>query len=293
MKTVVVKLGGLQQRNAWSAGTEPMTEKPCHTRRMTSLREPGPHTVKLKQMYWLQEESKAKLLQLGAVCMDKVVDEHHYYDTAMYELARNQMWLSQRNQQWQLIMAHQKQEKQMNASKANVLHKATKQNSPSVVNGETYKSGNQEAESKDTIGDASSKQHTGSDFRKWDKPQSDMPSSVQVSADPVTEYCELVDEREIMTYLAQFLPTDMTGGGNMTMKEYLHLSGIQHYASYQTTIKETYKLLDTYIITIHIDELSSKKAAIVSMDSDVQSITRSFEDMENLANELKLQNQSA
>nr|XP_033816672.1 uncharacterized protein LOC117367811 [Geotrypetes seraphini] len=253
---------------------------------MTSLKEPKLHTVKLKQAYWLQEDSKTKLLQLGAVCTDKVVEEHHYYDTSTYALARNEMWLSQKNQQWRLIVVHQKQERHtdMDATKGNISQKATKQCFTSAGDEEKEGCGKQDAINKDSNRESLKQKCNGSDFRNGDKHQSDKLSG---------EYHELLDEGEIVAHLVQFLdPVLSKDGRNMTMKEYLQPSGIQHYATYQATVTETYQLLDKYLITVHTDDASSKRAASISMDSDVQSIARGFEEMENLANELKLQHQS-
>ncbi|XP_030063361.1 uncharacterized protein LOC115472954 [Microcaecilia unicolor] len=262
---------------------------------MTSLREPKPHTVKLKQEYWLQEDSKTKLLQLGAVCMDKVVEEHHYYDTSTYALARNEMWLSQKKQQWRLIVVHQKQERHtdMDPNTGNISQKATKQSFPSAGNGEKQGHGKQDAVNEDISGESRTQKYNRSDVRKGDKHQSNKLRGDQPSIHRSTKHHELLDEKEIVAYLVQFLhPALSEDGRNMMMKECLQLSGIQHYATYRTTVKETYQLLDKYLITVHTDDTSSKRAAVISMDSDVQNIARGFEEMENLAKELKLQHQS-
>uniref|UniRef100_A0A8D0BLF0 Uncharacterized protein n=1 Tax=Salvator merianae TaxID=96440 RepID=A0A8D0BLF0_SALMN len=60
--------------------------------------------------YWVTEGSSAKLALIGAKRSDTVTYREDYYDTASNDLAMAQLWLSQRNQKWCLLLGSQTQD---------------------------------------------------------------------------------------------------------------------------------------------------------------------------------------
>ncbi|XP_025050368.1 uncharacterized protein LOC112548537 [Alligator sinensis] len=254
--------------------------------------EPKAHKVQLQQKYWLKDTSKTKLLQLQAICLDKVTEQEHYYDTALHELAMTQIWLSQKNQQWHLIVASQKQETRGNAS--------TTELSPKMWNTLHL----------DKTDASRVKLHTHSLTKEL--PENGLTASANISKrdelhfhsnkatnrgihmERTSTYAELVTEREIITYLAHFLHIGLTKEEerNMTVKDFLQLAGIQHYASYHHTKQVTYTLYGIYTIIIQMDEKTSKESATILVDTDIFNVAKCFEEIEKLASDLELQRQT-
>ncbi|XP_019366476.1 PREDICTED: uncharacterized protein LOC109293106 [Gavialis gangeticus] len=254
--------------------------------------EPKVYEVQLQQKYWLKDTSKTKLLQLQAICLDKVTEQEHYYDTALHELAMTQTWLSQKNQQWHLIVASQKQETRGNASTTelspkmwNTLH--LDKTDASHVKLHTH------ILTKELPEDGL----TGSaNISKQDELHyhSKKATNAGTHMEHTSTYAELVTEREIITYLAHSLHIGLTKEEerNMTIKDFLQLAGVQHYASYHHTKQVTYTLYGIYTIIIQMDEKTSKESATILVDTDILNVDKCFEEIEKLASDLELQHQT-
>ncbi|KAG6938202.1 hypothetical protein G0U57_006282 [Chelydra serpentina] len=254
--------------------------------------EPKAHKIQLQQKYWLKNTSKAKLLQLGAICMDTVTDQEHYYDTALHELAQAQTWLCQKNQHWHLLVDSQKQEIRDNTTTIELLSPEIRK--PPLLNKtetsrnvqlNTYKYTKNVPEKKPTGLEHTTKQ---GDLHFY----SNKAAQANVYMEPTSIYTELVTEREIIAYLAHFFHINLTEEeGSMTMKDFLQLVGIQHYASHQTTKQVTYTLYGIYTIIIQKDERIPKESSIILVDTDILNVARGFERIEKLANDLDFQSQ--
>ncbi|XP_048369527.1 uncharacterized protein LOC125442287 [Sphaerodactylus townsendi] len=240
--------------------------------------------VQLQQRYWVTKDSKAKLLQVGAKCVDTVPHKEHYYDTALDELAMAQVWLCQRNQQWCLIAGPQDQVTRENTgtcesvSDTNELlyqSRAEVQNSKSTL----YKNSKEKKPTPLECLDSQNNQHH--DLNKTQK-----------YVEPT--YTELLGEQEIMMYLTNFLRIDLTieEKRNMAMEDFLRRAGIDHYASNLTAYQSTYKLCDRYTVIIQREDSSLKESAVVLLDVDISSICKGFEEIETLANYLGFEHQA-
>ncbi|XP_054853332.1 uncharacterized protein LOC129341977 isoform X2 [Eublepharis macularius] len=242
--------------------------------------------IQLRQQYWVTKGSKAKLHQVGAKCVETVAHSERYYDTALNELAMAQLWLSQRNQQWYLIIGSQEQATTENTATGESIldtgellyqNRTYVQSSKSTV----YKN---PQEKKPTQSDPSgSRNNQHYDLNK-----------TQMYIKPTSIHTELVGEHEIIMYLANFLRIDLTTEEerNMSMGDFLQRAGIYHYASNLTAYQSTYKLCDQYTVIIQREESSLKESAIVLLDVDISCICKGFEEIENLANYLEFEQQA-
>ncbi|XP_060107234.1 uncharacterized protein LOC132580445 [Heteronotia binoei] len=241
--------------------------------------------IQLRQQYWVTKASKAKLLQVGAKCVDTVPHKEHYYDTALDELAMAQLWLSQRNQQWCLIVGSQDQATRENTAicasvfSAELLHqdRTDIQNSKSTI----YKNSEEKKPTQlEPLDSQSDRQY--------------YLNKTQAYVKPTSTYNELMGEHDIITYLTDFLHIDLTTEEerNMTMEDFLRQAGIFHYASNLTAYQSTYKLCDRYTIIIKMEDSSLKESATVLLDVDISSICTGFEEIENLANYLEFEHQA-
>ncbi|KAM4664109.1 uncharacterized protein O3C94_012283 isoform 1-T2 [Discoglossus pictus] len=212
---------------------------------------PDVHLVTIQQMYWLTDTIEETLLQIGAICTDKVLEHVNYYDTEMYDLAINEMWLSKTGRDWQLIVDRSRREKTLEMN-----HLKIKENQK-----HSYQGASKTDEKDKTEPDGASR-HASTCF-------------------------ELVSEREIIDYLSRVLHTGVDVK-DVPMEDFLQLAGIQHYASFDIARRVTYKLRDGYTIVITLAETNLKKAAEISLEVDIGNVTRGFQRIEDLANELKL-----
>ncbi|XP_042335133.1 uncharacterized protein LOC121936704 isoform X2 [Sceloporus undulatus] len=272
----------------------------------------GPE-VQLQQKYWITEDSKANLLTAGAECLETVIQSEHYYDTASDELATADLWLSQRNEQWCLVVDSQKQRDGGNVTKSvpkmqelpcQDLRENVTNDKPTDCCGFLGLGGHVPEE---FISDVSPTSVAGI-FRE-DKPtickgleekstESELLPNQNNHSHEFTEsgahtkdsstYTELVRESDIMTYLAGFFNIDLKGedGGNVTMEDFLQMTGIQHYASNHTVLQATYLLSNRYTIVIQRDECTLKESATIRLEADVLNICKGFEEIEKLGNYL-------
>ncbi|KAJ1146417.1 hypothetical protein NDU88_012694 [Pleurodeles waltl] len=277
-----------------------------HPNKQTMARKQEPpkrHTVKLQQKYWVDETSEAKVLDLGAICTGKVIERLHYYDTSTFQLAANQMWLSQKNQQWHLIIGPQNSaiHQGRTPTKAKGFNNSKNQKHSKGTHRE------KEAELR-LIGEKTSKRSTGKDAadtkrqlvhlqtsqacQHLDEQSMDQPVKASISTmDLSGTYEDLSNEEEMIEYLALALHTNLARkvDASLDMQSFLRMAGVQHYASFHTTREATYQLQDTCTITIDTDEASSRKAGVISLDVDVLNIASGFDAIEKLANELAFQ----
>ncbi|XP_053137798.1 uncharacterized protein LOC128338823 [Hemicordylus capensis] len=241
--------------------------------------------VQLQQEYWVTGGSKAKLMQVGAKCMDSIIHREHYYDTASDELATAQLWLSQRNQQWGLIVGSQEQ----------AAREYTASSVPKICT-LPCQDRTENAQSVSPAVDQEKKrtQSESLDNQQFHHHALEKADEASACARSSPTYTELVGEQEIITHLADFLHMDLTSQGrNMTIEDFLQQAGIQHYASSQTVHQTTYALCNQYTIIIQRDESSLKESAIVLLDVDILSICKGFEEIEKLANYLEFEHQAS
>ncbi|XP_061460509.1 uncharacterized protein LOC133374004 [Rhineura floridana] len=244
-------------------------------------------TVQLQQKYWVTEDSKAKLLMVGAKCLDIVSHRERYYDTTSDDLAMAQLWLSQKNQQWCLILEPQEQVVKDNTANPGPevweLSCQNKTENGQAANPALYKSAQEKRQIQFEPNDQNDHQH---DLNKMER--------TYVCATSSSAYNELVGEREIITHLADFLHIDLKPEeeGNITMEDFLQKAGIQQYASNHIVNQTTYMLCNQYMIIIQRDESSLKESATVLLDVDILNICRGFEEIEKLANYLKFEHQA-
>nr|XP_005987419.1 PREDICTED: uncharacterized protein LOC102348188 [Latimeria chalumnae] len=254
------------------------------------------YRVKLEQRYWLGEKSEAKLQQLGATCVDNIIEDDHFYDTDTCELALNQIWLSQRKKQWHLIFKeHESDMGQLqstaNNPQTNVINTSHSQNTL-LTNTRNVRSRTPDID-KSWIG----KLMGLHDFPQ--NPRTNQQDEIQwldankanFDFNPKLAYYELTTEREIIAHLAQRLHIALSTEEerDMTVEMFLQLARIQHYASWYTTKRTTYKLQDTYTIVMEMDKETAKNIAVVTMDADIENIISEFGRMEKRAKELELE----
>lgn len=241
--------------------------------------------IQLQQQYWVTKGSNDKLLQAGAKCVNAVPQREHYYDTALNELAMAQLWLSQRNQQWCLIVGPQDEVTRENTATCESVFsgeqlpyqdKADVQNSRSII----YKSSPEKKLTQLEAPCSQNDQHC--DLNK-----------TQMHPKSTSMYNELVGEHEIIMYLTDFLHIDLTTEEvkNMTMEDFLRQVGIFHYASNLTAYQCTYKLCDQYTVIIKREDSSLKESATILLDVDISSICKGFKEIDNLANYLEFEHQ--
>ncbi|KAE8582286.1 hypothetical protein XENTR_v10020055 [Xenopus tropicalis] len=105
-------------------------------------------------------------------------------------------------------------------------------------------------------------------------------------ADAPTCY-ELLDEREIVAYLARLLPP----GGKSSAQavgDFIRQQGVRHYGNYQSVTRATYRLTDAYTVTLSAEPAAPKQAALIRGDVGIDGVTRGFQRMEELAGQLDL-----
>ncbi|XP_041094427.1 uncharacterized protein si:dkey-191c17.2 [Polyodon spathula] len=256
--------------------------------------ESPPFRVNVELRYWLGEHSQARLKQLGALCVDEVTIKDQYYDNESFTLAAKQVWLSQRNRRWHLILG---QRAHFNRAQGQAQRESQASPPESAGNLKTNRSdGKADLEIK---GDISSKTQEGEQQTKVSSSDRLTCNSVTSSApclDADLRYCELTAHTEIIVHLAQCLQIALTAEErrNMTMEAFLKLAGIHHYGSWNVTKKISYKLGDTCAVIIERDEsFPPKQAAVLTMEADVLNIVSELEKMERIAKELELEPASA
>ncbi|XP_078497652.1 uncharacterized protein LOC144754010 [Lissotriton helveticus] len=267
--------------------------------------QPKRHTVKLRQKYWVDETSEAKALELGAICTGKVIDNLHYYDTSTFQLAANQMWLSQKNQQWHLIIGPENSAtlQGRNSTKAKGFNNSRNRKQGTDAHREDKANGELRIISPSTSKHSTGKNAADSKRRlihlqtsqpgqHLDEQPTDEPVEARISSmDAGGTYKEISSDEEIIEYLTLVLHTNPTSkaDASLDMNGFLQMAGVQHYASFHTTREATYQLQDACTIAIDADEASSRKAGVISLDVDVLEIANGFDAIEKLANELAFQ----
>ncbi|MEE6505008.1 hypothetical protein FKM82_005410 [Ascaphus truei] len=258
-------------------------------------KDPNIYTVTIQQTYWMTETSDEKMLQFGAICLNRVVEQVDYYDTDMYDLAMQKMWLSKTDKEWQLIADQSPPERRPVKSDPNHSIKSTFGR---------HGLDTQNVHPDDTKRGTSKRKKGASDStRKHNQEAScidlnsnpDCPGQEGIATARDTLACyELIREKEILAHLSLMLHIALTAEEieNKAMDDFLQLAGIQHYASFHNTKQVIYKVRDIYTVTIKMDGTTSRSVAVISLDVDIENITQGFQIMEQLANELKLQLQT-
>ncbi|XP_078282308.1 uncharacterized protein LOC144608432 [Rhinoraja longicauda] len=271
------------------------------------------HRVRVEQTYWLDEKSELKLQQLGAVLTDEVIVKDDYYDNDTFDLATNQIWLSQRDAQWQLIIARpqsnangdggRRGERSSLASKPEARRKGRSQNTDGATSEESshHKRG---LTPKNTKGGAPGKQPKGpgeGSSTEEDQAATDPHPRGRTSsnaAGAVTEaesrytHEELRAHQQIMEYIAQFMQISLAeeqGEGDAKFNHFLQLAKIHHYASCHSAKRRTYKLNDAYRVVIEKDELAPRCVARMEVDADVSNIIRELDKMDEIAALLRME----
>ncbi|XP_026541538.1 uncharacterized protein LOC113424139 [Notechis scutatus] len=245
--------------------------------------------VQLKQKFWLTEDSMAKLLMAGAKYVDGVVQENHYYDTALDDLAMAGLWLSRRDQEWFLIVEAQEggtQEK---------LEEQIKEKAADP--GETLCQKMANNVQQDNARRKPSKQNLdklGALLKIQDQ-QLDSGAADLESERPKfsSAFTELVGESEVTAYLAAHLRLDLITEGRekATMEDFLQKAGIEHYASNHIVDRTTYLLSDRYTVIVQREECSFRETVMVVLEADVFNICKGLEEIEKLAAYLGMEEQ--
>ncbi|KAJ7308025.1 hypothetical protein JRQ81_008525 [Phrynocephalus forsythii] len=242
--------------------------------------EPSPNPqIQLHQKYWVTEESKAKLLAVGAKCLEFIPETVDYYDTALDELAAAQLWLSKRNQQWCLILESRKQPAEKNAA-GSVPEIREPLCQGRTENTATCRSSRERKPAEMACFNERNQQQQNLEEKEEEK--------ANVCATPNSSYAELLEESEIIASLAKVLHIDLKTETerNESMEDFLQKAGIQHYASNHTVRQGKYMLGNRYTIIIQRTESACKETATVLLDVDISDICQGLEEMEKLANYL-------
>ncbi|XP_067867970.1 uncharacterized protein si:dkey-191c17.2 [Heterodontus francisci] len=267
--------------------------------------------LRIKQSYWLDEQTEAKLRELGAVLVDEVIVKDHYYDNDTFDLAMNQIWLSQRDLQWQLIIglpktdntidANEDEEKQREeakqlASKSQMKGKDRRQCVGSLISSEYDESSprlkpqNNKAQisrqqDNEKEGENTVQEHqTPISPQQQDTTTSNSETGAHAKTEPRYGYNELKAHRQIIEYIAQFLKISLAEEeSNMKITHFCQLAEIHHYASCHTARRRTYKLQDIYSIVINRDELASRNLAVIYVDANGSNIIKELEKIEAIA----------
>ncbi|XP_043914282.1 uncharacterized protein LOC122790751 [Protopterus annectens] len=273
--------------------------------------EQGLLTVKVEQKYLLGVDTKTKLQQLGAICVDKIIEKDHYYDTDTYALALNQIWLRQRNAQWYLIVCDMRSTKKGTQESLRDNKHVSKEDCAIPVEELGFsgrKSGLNHGfvdakHQHEYISRISTKKMGVSQNSTSDESSELQPDKSRQTKQLKTKgnsnkegpnvqyhsgYKELCTVEEIISYLAEFLHIALTADeeATMTMEAFMQLAGIRHYASWHAIKRITYKLQGIYTIITEMDELAAKEMATISMDASITHIGRDFDQMGKLAAEL-------
>ncbi|XP_072096130.1 uncharacterized protein [Mobula birostris] len=268
------------------------------------------HRVRVEQSYWLDEESEIKLQQLGATLVDEVIVKDDYYDNDTFDLATNQIWLSQRDHQWQLIIAVPKsnangdggKQGEWNSLVARTETRKSKLQDTDGPNSEKSHGSSPRLRSRNNEGDTPGKedkemgegnpedQQTATDPQQWDGTTS-TEDGVLDKTQPRYTHRELRAHQQIIEYIAQFLQISLTEeeSSKMKLSHFLQLAKIYHYASCHTAKRRTYNLKDTCRIVIEEDELAPRCLAIMYVDADVPNIIKDLENMEEMAALLRME----
>ncbi|KAM4696007.1 uncharacterized protein WCC33_014731 [Rhinophrynus dorsalis] len=260
----------------------------------TTQKDPDIHMVTIQQTYWMKDTSEEKILQMGEICLSKVVEQVDYYDTDAYDLALNKTWLSKTGREWRLIVDRSGHDVALDTKSLN-----TRQIQPPKGNAETRKEDAQSmrqtdskrGKTKNKLVNESTRQDHEQPSKMDYKKNTDVIAQSDTNGNTLTFY-ELTDEKDIIAHLSRILHS-----GEKThhkeMSDFLQLSGVQHYSSFQNVKKTTYKLRDIYTVIVMTDEATSRKVAVIYLDVEIEKVTQGFQKLEHLANELDLQLQTA
>ncbi|KAK9392339.1 hypothetical protein NXF25_017183 [Crotalus adamanteus] len=228
--------------------------------------------VQLKQKFWVTEGSIAKLLMVGAKIVEAVTQTDRYYDTALDDLAMAGLWLSQRDQEWFLIVESQKEEPQgklEEQSQGNVTNPESLCQKMSLVQLDPphvcRKSSKPNPEELESLPNHQGQQLDG----KTADSESDGPN---VSS----TFTELVGKNEVMAYLEAHLRLDLQTEERQeaTMEIFLQKAGIEHYASNHLINQTTYLLSDRYTIIVQREESGLRESVTVSLEADLRRLGR-------------------
>ncbi|XP_067825525.1 uncharacterized protein si:dkey-191c17.2 [Heptranchias perlo] len=264
--------------------------------------------VTIKQRYWLDEKTEAKLQQLGAVLVDEVIVTDHYYDNDRFDLAMNQIWLSQRDHQWELIIGLPKSDSTIDAneehpeelvSKSETTRSKDRRQHVDCLISSEYNGSSPRLKTQNkaqTSGKEDNEWEEGNTMQEHQTPTAPQQRSRMTSsesgahAEPGYTHNELKAHRQIIEYIAQFLEISLTKEEESIMKinQFFQLAKIHHYASCHMTKRRTYKLQDTYRIVIDKDELAPRISAVMCVDVDVSNIIKELEKIEEIAAHLKI-----
>ncbi|XP_063791584.1 uncharacterized protein LOC134947411 [Pseudophryne corroboree] len=243
------------------------------------------HKVKIQQTYLVKDTTEEKMLEQGAICAGKVVEQVDYYDTDLYDLAVNETWLSKTGNKWQLIIGKGGQETPGAATKQS-------HNSQNKI----LKTGRQETRKVNSTDTKTGNGPTTPNSTRKTQPQApgaDLNGNTDLAdgeRSALTCYA-LVGEKEIIAHLSRILPMARKTD-NMAIGDVLQVAGIQRYASVSNSTQETYILRDSYTVQVKVDGTSAKKSAVISLHVEIENVTQGFQRLEQLANELDLQLQS-
>ncbi|XP_072906344.1 uncharacterized protein [Hemitrygon akajei] len=267
------------------------------------------HRVRVEQSYWLDEESEIKLQQLGATLVDEVIVKDDYYDNDTFDLATNQIWLSQRDHQWQLIIAVPKsntnrdggEQGEWNSLVARTETRKSRLQNLDGPNSETSQGSNPRLRSRNDEGDTPGnedremgegnpvQQQTATDPQQRDGTTSPEDGALD-KTEPQYTHHELRTHEQIIEYIAQFLQISLTEeSSEMKLSHFLQLAKIYHYASCHTAKRRTYNLKDSCRIVIEKDQLAPRCLAMMYVDADVSNIIKDLENMEEMAALLRME----
>ncbi|GCB67773.1 hypothetical protein scyTo_0000770 [Scyliorhinus torazame] len=269
-------------------------------------------SVRIKQSYWFDEQTETRLQELGAVLVDEVIVKDHYYDNDTFDLAINQIWLSQRDTQWQLIIGLPKAdgltdangdgEKQgeqghRRASKPETRGNGGCQHVGSLISSgrnqchPKLKSQNTKAQSfRHQDNENTTQDHQTPVSEQQDTRANDSETGDHAKAVPRYIHNELKSHRKIIEHIARFLDVSLTKEeeSNMKINHFCQLAKIHHYASYHTTRRKTYELQDTYRIVIDRDEFVPRNVVVIYVNANVSNIIKELEKMEEIAAHLRI-----
>ncbi|KAM4021362.1 uncharacterized protein ACNLHF_001414 [Anomaloglossus baeobatrachus] len=224
-------------------------------------KESNVHKVKIQQIYWAKDTTEEKMAEMGAIRTEKVLEEVEYYDTDLYDLAVNESWLSKTGKAWQLITDKMK---------------ATNLENPRTIRTKQIISDDPKTESFPRA-------------KTEPDPDPNGNTELETSRNILTCY-ELIQEEEIIACLSRILQIHAESD-NAKIGKFLEKAGIQKYTSVRNVRQETFRLRDIYTVVIKADGVSTKKTAVISMDVEIDNVTKGFQRVEQLANELDLQAQ--
>lgn len=236
------------------------------------------HKVKIQQTYWVKDTSEEKILALGAFQVCRVMEQVDYFDTDLYDLAVNEMWLSKIGREWKLIVGKGAQSsRDPPKEKVERSHQAAqKSNSVGRQKQTTSYSQTSENQKKDLISNRNGNvEHVNPDtYRR----------------NALTCYA-LDQDKEIIAFLSQVLHVQGETN-NMSMEVFVQVARIHSYATISNVTQETFRMLNDYTIMLKTEGTPTNKTAVVSLEVDIENVTQGFQRLEQLANELDLQLQN-